>query len=290
MGKYDYFMEQIPDPIRQTVDRYICDEIVIFKPNTYITGKEMYSDDFHIIVPSSCPPETYFNGKKHNVERGKIIAINPGTTILCPEGRPTKKYISMLMKSEFIQKLMNKMEISGELKFENLQNPFSIELLQTIQFFDNETSRDEPSALLLDCLSMQIVALILREFETNLNKCSLEKCYTKRQSSDSYIKKAIDYMNAFYTSNISIDDICANIYVSPFHFMRTFKQKTGVSPHQYLMEIRIKKAIDLLKTRNHNTVEIANLCGYVSTSHFFSTFKASTGYTPTDYQKKHFIQ
>lgn len=289
MGKYDYFMEQIPDQIRQTVDRYIFDDIVIFKPDTYITNKTMYSDDFHIIMPSSPTPETYFDGKKCDVERGKIIVVNPGTTVFCPEGQPTKKYISILIKPKFIQKVMEQMEVSGDLKFLKFQNPFSNQLLHTIQSFDNETSLEKPSALLLNCLSMQIVALILREFDTNLSNFSLDKYFTKRQNGDSYIKKAIDYMNVFYTSNITIDDICANIYISPFHFMRTFKQKTGVSPHQYLMKIRIKKAIELLKTGNYNTVEIADLCGFISSSHFFKSFKSNTGYTPTEYQKRHFI-
>ncbi len=283
MVEYERFMKKLPEQIRQTVEHYICDNIIIFKPETYITGKTICSDDFHIIMPSSPVPETYFNGKKYDAQRGKIIAVNPGTTIFCPEGRATKKYIDILINPEFVRKVMEQMELSGDIKFLNLENPFSNELLQTIQFFDNETSRENPSALLLDCLSIQIVTIILREFDTNLSRCSLDNYLPKMQVVDSYIKNATDYMNTFYTSNITIDDICSNIHVSSSHFIRTFKQKKGLSPHKYLMEIRIKKAMELLKTKKYNTVEIANLCGFVSSSHFFNSFKANTGFTPTEY-------
>ena len=49
------------------------------------------------------------------------------------------------------------------------------------------------------------------------------------------------------------------------------------------MEIRIKNAKELLKSKKYKAVEIAKLCGFVSSSHFFNAFKENTGFTTTEY-------
>jgi AraC family transcriptional regulator len=102
---------------------------------------------------------------------------------------------------------------------------------------------------------------------------------------DTYIDTAIEYIQTFFSANITIDDICGEINVSPFHFIRTFKQKIGVSPHQYLLNIRIEKAKELLCMRQHSVAETAMLCGFLSLPHFSSTFKTATGYSPSEYKK-----
>ncbi|NLC19836.1 MAG: hypothetical protein GX757_11625, partial [Clostridiales bacterium] len=52
----------------------------------------MVSDDFHIIIPSVTPPDTYVNNKLHSFEMGKIVTVNPGDTIGCVSGYTTKPY------------------------------------------------------------------------------------------------------------------------------------------------------------------------------------------------------
>lgn len=283
MNRYSDFMDQIPDKIMQYVEKRLCSNVALFKPSTYVTGITMHSNDFHIIIPSATPPETYINNRLKSFDTGKIIAVNPGETILCHKALPTKQYFHLLIKPELINRAAQEMDISSSIRFLKPQNPFSKELVQTIRRFDIESQRIDKITLLLDCLATQIVVMLLREFKINSKR---KVCLP---DSDAYIDLAIEYMETFFSSNISIEDICNEINVSPFHFIRIFKQKTGISPHQYLVNIRIRKAKELLCTRQYSIAEVALLCGFISLPHFSNTFKVITGHSPSEYRKLYLI-
>ena len=69
--------------------------------------------------------------------------------------------------------------------------------------------------------------------------------------------------------------------LSEFHFARMFKQSMGMAPHQYVMNARLIRAEQLLKTTGMEITAIALECGFSSTSHFSNRFKSVRGMTPT---------
>jgi AraC-like DNA-binding protein len=280
MDKYTGFANQIPESIMQTVEKHLCSNVALFRPDTFIAEKLMYSEDYHIIIPSTPPPDTYVNNKLQSFSTGKIIAFNQGDTILCTGEGVKKQYLSLLIKPGFIQKIMEEMGHSGTFRFLKLKNPYSKELIKIISTFEREAARPDSFPLMLDCLAVQIVTLLLREFKTNLKKPP-----EKSRDMDSYINLSIEYIHTFYNANISIADICEEINISPFHFIRTFKQKMGLSPHQYLLQVRIQKAKELLISGRYSVSEVGILCGFVSLPHFSSTFKALVGCSPIEFKK-----
>ncbi len=84
----------------------------------------------------------------------------------------------------------------------------------------------------------------------------------------------------------TLDELASAIGVSRRHFFRVFKQTTGKTPHQYLEEQRLKRAVDLLRDTDLLATEIAIECGFSSSSHFASTFKRSFGMRPRDYRRR----
>jgi Transcriptional regulator containing an amidase domain and an AraC-type DNA-binding HTH domain len=64
-----------------------------------------------------------------------------------------------------------------------------------------------------------------------------------------------------------------------------FKAHTGITPHQYLIKVRLEKAEDMLKSGNYKVDEVAKLCGFVSTAHFTTVFKRAKGTLPSKYRK-----
>lgn len=280
MDKYTDFMSQIPDQIAQDVEKHICTDMALFKPCTFIDGVTINSVDFHIIILPEPPPDTYVNDKLQAFTKGKILMVNPGDSWYCPHGHNTKQYLSLLIKPDLVNRVAQEMDFSGNIRFLQLQNPYSNELMQAIRSFEKETRHPDKMPLMLDCIGIQIVALLLREFKTNLKKYPVYN-----SDGDAYINSAIEYMQVFYSSNITIADICQEVNVSPFHFIRTFKQKTGMSPHQYLLKVRIKKAQELLRLRQYSVGEAAMLCGFVNVSHFSNKFKEMTGNSPSSYKK-----
>jgi len=280
MDRYSNFISQIPKNVMTKVETHFCSNIAVFKPQVFIGGASMVSDDFHIIIPSVTPPDTYINDKLRSFQMGKIVAVNPGDTVGCVKGHSSKPYYAILIKPELINKIAKEMGHSGDVRFLKLQNAFSRDLLYAVSSFEKEVQHPDSIPLLLDSLSVQIAALLLREFKTNLKKYP-----SISPDSNVYVNLAIEYMQTFYSSNITISDICEAVNLSPFHFIRTFKQKTGISPYKYLLNIRIKKAEELLVLGKHSVAEVAMLCGFINPSHFSSKFKEITGQSPSKYKK-----
>jgi len=95
--------------------------------------------------------------------------------------------------------------------------------------------------------------------------------------------KLIMYENSH--KNVTIGEIASRICMSYSSFRRNFKQYTGLSPLQYLQEIRIQKSKELLAATNLTCQEIAYKTGYESPIHFNITFKKKTGLTPVKYRE-----
>lgn len=87
-----------------------------------------------------------------------------------------------------------------------------------------------------------------------------------------------------YRRTISLDQLALKVGVSKFHLQRLFKKCTGISPLEYVTNLRISEAIEKLQTEDSIT-DIAYQLGFKSSSHFSSVFRNQTGYTPSEYRK-----
>lgn len=280
--KFCHFMDQIPDNVSQKVETHICNDVALFKPKVFLT-EPMHFVDFNIIIPGSILPDAYINGKLKSFDNGKTVVINPGESIACTETSFREHYFSLLIKPDLMKRVAEEMGHSEDIKFLELQNPFSSNLIQAIKNYDKETKFHESLPLMLDCLGIQIAVLLLREFKTNVKKCPVSG-----QDGKGYISLAMEYIHTFFSSNITIEDLCREIHVSPSHLIRAFKEKTEMSPHQYLLHVRIAKAEEFLRTGQYSLSETAIKCGFVSYPHFSNTFKKITGYPPTVYKRLFF--
>ena len=84
--------------------------------------------------------------------------------------------------------------------------------------------------------------------------------------------------------SISIEDISNEIYVSSFHIIRQFKKEVGLTPHQFQIQCRIRKAQKMLLS-DRTIAEVALDTGFCDQSHFIRCFKKIVGITPASYQK-----
>lgn len=102
--------------------------------------------------------------------------------------------------------------------------------------------------------------------------------------SKSQLEAAQHFIEANLGNDISLDDIAGAAGLSSFHFSRSFKHATGVSPHQYLLSARIRHAQDLLCASHLPLAEIGALVGFKTPSHFSRTFAQITGLPPRHYR------
>ena len=101
------------------------------------------------------------------------------------------------------------------------------------------------------------------------------------------VKRIIAYMNENYASHISLDQIAANMYLSPVYISKIFKEETGESPIRYLIKIRLEKAKEILEKENCGSVRNVSLAvGYEDVYYFSKLFKKYYGIAPVYYKRQ----
>ena len=96
------------------------------------------------------------------------------------------------------------------------------------------------------------------------------------------IKRVGEFLDHHYGQNISLDQLAAQVHLSPFHFLRVFKEEFGLPPHAYLTQTRVLRAKQLLSVGNP-IAQIALDVGFVDQSHLNKHFKRIVGVTPKQY-------
>ena len=98
--------------------------------------------------------------------------------------------------------------------------------------------------------------------------------------------RAIEYINSNIFREIDIDEICAAVHISKYHFCRRFKEKMGVTVMEYLLKTRIVLAKNMLEKESLSVTEVSERCGFSSVSYFCRVFKEECGLTPLGYKKQ----
>jgi Transcriptional regulator containing an amidase domain and an AraC-type DNA-binding HTH domain len=96
---------------------------------------------------------------------------------------------------------------------------------------------------------------------------------------------AVDYIRKNLHQKLSIESIAKLAYVSKSNFFRMFKDELGTSPNEFILQERISRAKELLKSRN-SIKETAYQTGFSDTNYFTRVFKQLVGVTPKSYQDK----
>ena len=102
---------------------------------------------------------------------------------------------------------------------------------------------------------------------------------------DDKIEKAIDYMKKNLHIAASLTQLSDGINMSYCHFIRRFKAYTGVTPSQYLINLRLDRAQQLLSETDLQIKEIAGLCGFENEYYFSNFFKDNLNIRPSKYRK-----
>lgn len=93
------------------------------------------------------------------------------------------------------------------------------------------------------------------------------------------------YIDKHFSSDLNLDKISRKALVSKFHFIRLFKKYYGLTPNQYLQEVRIAKAKKLLQS-GKSIDRVCTSVGFTSKTSFTTLFRKMTGITPLACQRK----
>ena len=94
------------------------------------------------------------------------------------------------------------------------------------------------------------------------------------------IQSAISFMQQHFREELKLQDVARHVFLNPAYFSSVFKQATGTNFKEYLTDIRIEEARQMLIKTNMSIVDVALGCGFTSQSYFSKVFKARTGFSP----------
>jgi AraC family transcriptional regulator len=100
------------------------------------------------------------------------------------------------------------------------------------------------------------------------------------------LRRLRDWMECNLHRDVSLTAMAREANYSSTHLLRSFRAATGMTPHQYLLELRVAKAESLLRDKGPRLIDIASRCGFASQAHFTQIFKTRRGLTPGQYRRE----
>jgi len=99
------------------------------------------------------------------------------------------------------------------------------------------------------------------------------------------LNRVREKVEANLDTDLSLGSLAQETGYSRAHFLRMFRAATGVTPHQYVLGLRLMRAQDYLRRRDTSIIDIALSCGFSSQSHMTSVFRQRLETTPAEFRR-----
>lgn len=240
----------------------------------------------HILVINLSAPSTI-------QERlaGRQGHLGTGNVVILPAGAPTTwhleregevRHLHLYLSPTLIQQIATEADI----------DPDTVEFVDTLGMFDPriETialsllselrSEGLGGRLYVESLANILGIHLLRQ-HSSVKQPSLPRSVGLDRAT---LRRVSTYIEEHLAEDLSLSELAAVAYLSPYHFARLFKASTGFAPHQYVIGRRIERAKLLLSTTNWSLAVIAHAVGFAHESHLALHFKRLTGLLPSSYR------
>lgn len=143
------------------------------------------------------------------------------------------------------------------------------------------TFQETNEALVAGVLQARLVSIL---YEVML-LCQTHTKSDIRSKSNAYVQRTIQYIDAHYTENLSLDALAEKLHISKYYLCYLFKRHTGLTIIKYLQYRRINEAQKMMLYDNKSIALISDACGFGSLQHFYKVFREISGCSPAQYQK-----
>ncbi|QBD77585.1 AraC family transcriptional regulator [Ktedonosporobacter rubrisoli] len=235
---------------------------------------------------------------EHRVNDGRVshLTVARGDLAVCPahslqwmRWQEDAEFLLLSIQPALLERFAEEAEIEIS----------SIELIETPEEFQDpliyqlgltlltELSAESTifSAAYIDALSNALAAHILKHFCLYSHKKSLVPASTKLSSTA--WRNVVEYIHTHLDQALTLKELATIVGMSSYHFAHSFKQALGISPHQYILRLRIEYAKMMLLKGEVPLSEIVMHLGFADQSHFTRSFKRVVGIPPRMFVQEH---
>lgn len=238
----------------------------------YLVARKRY-DSFLLIYTLSGSGYVLQGGEYRPVGMGSIALLDCYQAHTYKASEEGWEILWMHVDGPLLRSWFNVLSEGGEPVIQLLPSAYVVErnLYQIFSVFDKQETINE--ARISQLITNVMTELYLARFAGE-----------KTPSVDA-IEEVLTYISMHIEQPLSVEDLAMRANLSPYYFSRLFKQRTGFSPHEYMLNHRVENAKYLLCTTDFPIEKVASCCGFSTASSFYTNFKKRVGSSPLQYRE-----
>lgn len=216
------------------------------------------------------------NDEKYRIPPHSLVFIPAGSRLeFSFDGKgPLEKYFvhfDLNYPSGSLAKLFTVPKLSAPKNEPRLEELF-------LELIKHRRDRDSAvSAIAVNATMTALVAELLMQTDSQFNR--------DQNALPKDMLDTVQRIEKRYCEQLSISEVAKKAGYSTTYFTKKFKKTFGCTPTEYIMNLRIERAKQLLKNSEMTVAEIASVLGFTESSHFSSFFKSKTGLSPAYYRR-----
>ena len=238
----------------------------------YLVARQRY-DSFLLIYTLSGSGYVLQDGEYRSVGTGSIALLDCYQAHTYKASKEGWEILWMHIDGPTLRSWFSELSLGGEPVIQLLPSAYVVErnLYQIFSVFDKKETVNEARI-------SQLITNVMTELY-------LARFAGEKTSSVDAIEEVLTYISMHIEQSLSVEDLARRANLSPYYFSRLFKQSTGFSPHEYMLNHRVANAKYLLRTTDFPIKKVASCCGFSTASSFCTNFKKRVGSSPLQYRE-----
>jgi len=261
-------------------------EIKLNQDNDWNMKKHHFHENYEILLSLTNSGSIFLENNVYNIKRGTLILIK-NTSLhrtMVDKKNLYKRYIIHFPESTLSEISSKKTDLLSKFCGDDICIQLSEKQLEKTILIIEKITNTEPekfgSDVLKDITFVELLIIITNFFNNNTNKNSTSNFKFNK------VYPIIKYIERNIEGDLSLDSISDNFYISKYHLCRIFKESTGFTLREYIINTRILKSCTFLR-KGCNVQTAGELAGFNNNSHFIRTFSKLKGISPGQYMKKY---
>lgn len=266
------------------VDAYANDCMGMFIPTAAFDfmDVEHVHRGYEFVIPFRQSSPYKVEKKLVATEQKKIFPFNPEQSHRAMRETSTE-LVAVFLETDFLQSLAKSIYGKQSVSFVNRSHTYSSNLKNLLFSFMDELKHKQAGCdFITQSIAVQAGIRLLRELQSNCSTGNGDKRYSHKKG----INAAVEFIHENYRQDFTLNEIAQVAYLSPYHFSRAFKAELGKSPFDYLLDVKIEIAKELLKLTDKTVTDICFESGFNDPSHFSRVFSRRVGLSPISYRKQ----